>query len=239
MVALAPHPDWKWLQVCAVGLNHAAAEAADHSLPPLLGRDIIERAHRELKHRALPPDPRKEIVEWRDWFMVMFLCLLPLRLKNFAALQLGVHLGRVAGLWRIDLVAYEVKTRRSYSAYVPEELVPWLEQYLDWILPRLQRDSSSAALWLAWNGRPLAEHTIYLRITRLMARAFGSAVHPHAFRHIFATSVSLSGSRSIEGARAALGHATGLTTQHHYNRATAVMASRRHAEIINRLRRQR
>jgi integrase/recombinase XerD len=201
MLALAPDRDWKWLRACVIALDQAAAEAADHSLPPLLVADIIERAHRELRRRALPPTSRKEAVAWRDWFMVAFLCLLPLRLKNFSALRLAVHVRKVGGQWRVDVPGSEIKTRRPYSAFVPHELVPWLEQYLDPVRPQLQRGSSSSELWLTRTGGPLAEHTIYLRITRLMARAFGAAVHPHAFRQIFATSVSMSDARSMDGAR--------------------------------------
>jgi integrase/recombinase XerD len=73
-------------------------------------------------------------------------------------------------------------------------------------------------------------------ITELTRRAFGEAINPHLFRHIFATSVSLADPEAIEGARAALGHATRPTTQHHYNRATAVTAARNHANIMQRLR---
>jgi integrase len=91
-------------------------------------------------------------------------------------------------------------------------------------------------LWLSRWGTPLAEHTIYLTITDLTKRSFGTSLNPHLFRRIFATSVSIADPEAIEGARAALGHATRLTTQHHYNRASAFTAARKHAEIMQRLR---
>jgi integrase len=70
----------------------------------------------------------------------------------------------------------------------------------------------------------------------LTKRAFGTSLNPHLFRRIFATSVSIADPEAIEGARAALGHATLRTTQHHYNRASAFTAARKHAEIMQRLR---
>ena len=78
--------------------------------------------------------------------------------------------------------------------------------------------------------------TTGLDVTDLTKRAFGRSLNPHLFRRIFATSVSIADPEAIEGARAALGHATRLTTQHHYNRASSLTAARSHMGIVQRLR---
>ena len=86
------------------------------------------------------------------------------------------------------------------------------------------------------SGLRLPNTRSIITITELTQRAFGTALNPHLFRHIFATSVSIADPEAIEGARAALGHATRRTTQHHYNRASALTAARKHADIMRRLR---
>ncbi len=236
MIALAPDCNWSWLRACVVHLDRRAQDVADRSLPPLLASDVLDRAMKELRRRAQAPASCREAIAYRDWLMLMILAVLPLRLRNFAALSLARHMERRAGVWCIDIDGSETKTGRPYAARIPPNVGKFLDHYLSHIRPRLNQEAGVNSLWLSRSGSPLAEHTIYITITELTQRAFGTALNPHFFRHIFATSVSLTDPEAIEGARAALGHATRHTTQHHYNRATAFTAARTHAKIVQRLR---
>ena len=114
----------------------------------------------------------------------------------------------------------------------------FFDYYMSHVRPRLNRGRGGDSLWLNRSGSSLSEHRVYLIIVELTQRAFGVSVNPHLFRRIFATSVSIVDPQVIEGARAALGHATSLTTQQHYNRATSLTAARNHMEIVRRLRRR-
>jgi site-specific recombinase XerD len=236
MLALAPDRNWSWLKACVVHLGRRAEDAADRRLPPLLASDVLDRAMKELRRRAQAPSSCREAVAYRDWLMLTVLAVLPLRLRNFSALSLTRHMERRAGVWCIDIDGNETKTGRPYAARIPTNVGKYLDHYLSHIRPRLDQGAGGNNLWLSRSGSPVAEHTIYITITELTQRAFDTALNPHLFRHIFATSVSIADPEAIEGARAALGHATRRTTQHHYNRAAAFTAARTHAKIMQRLR---
>jgi len=235
MIALAPDRDWSWLRACVVNLNRRARAVADRSLPPVLAADIVIRASKELRRRMRPPSSRRDALAFRNWLMVMILAVLPLRLRNFAALS-HRHLTCRLGIWWVDIEGSETKTGRPHAAQIPSDVGVFLNYYLSGIRPHLNRGGPLDELWLSRSGTPLAEHTIHLIVAKLTLRAFGTPLNPHLFRRIFATSVSISDPEAIEGARAALGHATSRTTQHHYNRATAFTASRTHAKILQGLR---
>jgi len=236
MIALAPDRNWSWLRACVVHLDRRAIDAADRRLPPLLVSDLLDRGMKELRRRAQTPSSCREAIAYRDWLMLTVLAVLPLRLRNFAALSLARHMERRAGVWCIDIDGSETKTGRPYAARIPANVGKCLDYYLSQIRPRLDQGAGANNLWLSRSGLPLAEHTIFITIFELTRRAFGTALNPHFFRHIFATSVSIADPEAIEGARAALGHATRRTTQHHYNRAFAFTAARTHAKIMQRLR---
>lgn len=238
MLALAPDRNWSWLKNCVVHLNRQAADVADRSLPPLLASDLIERGMKELRRQPQAPSSWREASVYRNWLMVIILALLPLRLRNFAALSLTLHMKRRAGGWWIDIDGSETKTGRPHAAPIPSDAGKFLDQYVSHIRPLLNRGTDCGSLWLSHTGSPLAEHSIYIIITELTQRAFGCSINPHLFRHIFATSVSIADPEAIEGARAALGHATRHTTQQHYNRASAITAGRIHADIVRNLRKK-
>jgi integrase/recombinase XerD len=235
MTALAPDRNWSWLRACVVHLDRRAHDVADRSLPPLLASDVLLRGMKELCRRVQTSASWPNAIAYRNWLMLVTLAVLPLRLRNFAALSLR-HMDRRAGIWWVDIDGSETKTGRPHAAVIPSDAGRFLDHYLSQIRPLLAQGPSGDALWLSRWGSPLAEHTIYLTITDLTKRAFGTSLNPHLFRRIFATSVGIADPEAIEGARAALGHATRRTTQHHYNRASAFMAARKHAEIMQCLR---
>jgi integrase len=235
MTALAPDRNWSWLRACVVHLDRRAQDVADRSLPPLLASDVLLRSMKELRRLAEASASWRNAVAYRNWLMVVTLAVLPIRLRNFAALSLR-HMDRRADIWWVDIDGSETKTGRPYAALIPSEAGRFLDHYLSHVRPHLTQGAGGDGLWLSRWGTPLAEHTIYVTITDLTKRAFGRSLNPHLFRRIFATSVSIADPEAIEGARAALGHATRLTTQHHYNRASAFTAARKHAEIMQRLR---
>jgi integrase len=235
MIALAPDRDWSWLRACGVHLDRRAQDVADRGLPPLLASDVLLRGKKELRRLAQATASWRNAIAYRNWLMVMTLSVLPIRLRNFAALSLR-HMDRRAGVWWINIDGSETKTGRPHTALIPPGAGSFLDHYLSHLRPHLAQGVGGDGIWLTRWGSPLAEHTIYTTITDLTKRAFGTSLNPHLFRRIFATSVSIADPDAIEGARAALGHATRATTQQHYNRASAFTAVRQHAEIMQRLR---
>jgi hypothetical protein len=66
----------------------------------------------------------------RNGLMIALLALCPIRLKNFAALEIGHTFKQVHGRWWILLPSESTKTRRPDERCVPELLNPAIEAYL-------------------------------------------------------------------------------------------------------------
>jgi integrase len=138
------------------------------------------------QHEGTPPSSagisvRRDAIAYRNWLMVMTLAVLPLRLRNFAALSLR-HLDRRAGVWWVDIAGSETKTGRPHAALIPSDAGRFLDHYLLQIRPHLAQGTGGDRLWLSRWGSPLPEHTIYLTITELTKRAFGVSLNPHLKR---------------------------------------------------------
>ena len=235
MSALASSRDWSWLRTRAVQLDRRALAIADRSLPPVLAADLVARSSKELRRRIGRPVSHREALAYRNWLMILTLTVLPICLRNFAALSLK-HLERRNGTWWVDIDGSETKTGRPHAALIPTDVCRFLDHYLSHVRPHFAHDTGTDKVWLSRSGTPMAEHTIYITVTDLTKRAFGTPLNPHLFRRIFATSVSIANPEAIEGARAALGHTTRRTTQDHYNRASSITAARAHATILQSLR---
>jgi integrase/recombinase XerD len=118
-----------------------------------------------------------------------------------------------------------------------ERLVPFgpataapLSRYIDG--PRLQAESrrTSNNVFLNRLGRPLSRMSVWT-IVRRAARAAGleRRVHPHTFRHSFATHL-LAGGADLRSVQTMLGHQSVSTTQiyTHLDRARLAEVHRRH-----------
>ena len=79
---------------------------------------------------------------FRNGLMVALLAYCPIRLKNFAALEIGRSFVNVDGTWWIVLTAAETKEKREDERPVPEELTNSIERYLQIYRPILARRQS-------------------------------------------------------------------------------------------------
>ena len=87
---------------------------------------------------------------FRDGLMISLLAYCPVRLKNFAALEIGRSFVNVDGTWWIVLNAAETKEKREDERPVPVELTNSIECYLEVYRPLLARGNSGHnALWIA------------------------------------------------------------------------------------------
>lgn len=73
-------------------------------------------------------------------------------------------------------------------------------------------------------------------LAQLTNCVFGQAPRPYAFRHIAATSIATYAPEHVGLIREILGHATLRMAEKHYNRASAVEASRKFQEVLRDLR---
>src|SRR5260221_6566392 len=133
MLAYAPERDWSWLKRKLNYLARLAEEAHETQAPPVLAPEIAAKALRLLGSLAKLERRLKihEAVAFRDWLMVLFLVLIPLRLGNFTALSIGKDLCKVGGTWEVRIPGRNTKTRRQIRAPVPNALCSHLSFYCD------------------------------------------------------------------------------------------------------------
>ena len=88
----------------------------------------------------------------RNGLMVAMLAMHPIRLKNFADLEIGRNFIEIKGSWWIVLSASETKEGRPDERRIDDLLQPALDRYLRKCRPVLAgADQSTAALWLSSN----------------------------------------------------------------------------------------
>ena len=90
----------------------------------------------------------------RNGLMVAMLAMHPIRLKNFAALEIGRSLVEIKGSWWIVLSASETKEGRPDERRIDDLLQPALDRYLKKYRPLLLAGPNTPplALWLSSNG---------------------------------------------------------------------------------------
>src|SRR3981189_80920 len=120
----------------------------------------------------------------RNGLMVALLALCPIRLKNFAALEIGRTFVDIKGKWWIVLPASETKEDRADERPVDEMLKPAIESYLAKFRPILEAGGSpSFALWLSsHDGMPVSYSGVELLIKTTTLSTTGIDVSPHLFR---------------------------------------------------------
>jgi integrase/recombinase XerC len=93
-----------------------------------------------------------------------------------------------------------------------EALHRWLKERAGWIKPGVNTPGEKA-LFVGQSGRPLSVRAVQLRVGAWgLRQGIGIHVHPHMFRHSFATHL-LESSGDLRGVQELLGHADIGTTQ--------------------------
>lgn len=176
--------------------------------------------------------------ECRDAFCVALLIHCPMmRLRNLAMIEVGTHLERTHGAWRLDFAAGETKTGRAMLCRIPERLAPCLERYLGHYRPQLLAGNDSTRLWISRRGLPISANNLAECVGTTMRKAFGATIRPHLFRDCAATSVAVEHPDQVGIAPAILDHADPATTERHYMHANAIVANRRYRDSVDLLRR--
>ncbi len=156
---------------------------------------------------------------FRNGLCVALLAAAPMRIKNFAEIEIDRHLLQDASGWIIHLNATETKTRRPDRWPVPKTLERQMACYLEDVRPVLiqrGRAGSTHRLWIGKRGEPVSDQTVRKWIKELTAKKFGDAVLPHSFRHAAAVTLTLERPTKAVEAAALLGHASSQTTEKHY-----------------------
>jgi len=170
----------------------------------------------------------------RNGLMVAMLAMHPIRLKNFAALEIGRSLVEIKGSWWIVLSASETKEGRPDERRIDDLLQPALDRYLKKYRPILaEADQSTTALWLSSNdGASMSYAGVERVLTETTRSTVGVAVSPHLFRTAIASSAAIHGGANPHLASALLHHTDAHVTEAHYNRASSISAGESLRSII-------
>ena len=162
----------------------------------------------------------------RNGLMVAMLAMHPIRLKNFATLEIGRSLFEIKGSWWIVLSASETKEGRPDERRIDDLLQPALDRYLKKYRTILAgADQSTKALWLSSNdGASMSYAGVERVLTETTRTTVGIAVSPHLFRTAIASSAAIHGGANPHLASALLHHTDSRVTEAHYNRASSISA---------------
>jgi len=234
--------DWSWIRRIAGRVRARHVPVRDKSRKLVGADDVFDLGLRLVADASALPTDRRRAIVFRDGLILAFLALRPLRLKNLAGLTLDRHLQMVGATWLVLIPADETKTGAPLDFPWPEALVTalelWLGRWRPVLCSRTGRWSRSAetALWVSSDGSPMTMRAIYDRVVERTREAFGTAINPHFFRDIAATTVAHIDPAHIRISAQLLGHCSFATTEKYYVRANMVAASRRHQAGILRLR---
>jgi len=197
--------------------------------------------------------PLWRAVSMRDGLMVAMLANHPIRLKNFATLELGRSFVRIRDEWWIVLGRSDTKTRRPDERMCHESLREAIALYLTWARPRLLRArgelvvggtepcaashwSCSGALWIGQNGKPLGYEGTKKRIVEATRATIGVPISPHDFRRNAATTAAFRAGSDPHLGSGLLQHSDPRTREEHYNRASNLTAALEFGRMISELR---
>ena len=172
---------------------------------------------------------------YRNGLMIALLAYVPIRLKNFAALELGRTIVKVKETWWIVLPASETKEARHDERPVDERVGVALERYLSFYRPVLARtEKPPFALWLSSrDGTPLSYAAVESIITETTRSATGVSVSPHLFRTAGVSTAALECPENPYFGSALLHHHDPRTAVNSYNRAGVLSAGLTYQRIIN------
>ncbi|WMT78744.1 site-specific integrase [Bradyrhizobium sp. Ash2021] len=171
----------------------------------------------------------------RNGLMIALLALNPMRLKNFAALEIGGSFVEVKSTWWVKLNRRTTKSRRVDERPLPDFLKPAIDAYINRQRPILARsDTSSNALWVSSNdGSPMTYDGVARVLSATTLATIGVDVSAHLFRGAAATTAAVYGGSTPHLASAVLHHTDPRVTEAHYNRATNATAGQTFQGIID------
>jgi integrase/recombinase XerD len=227
---IAPGADWRWLASVKARLA-ARAEPLnrfDRLVPGWqtldLGIELMDEAF-TLSHTGR----KQRELQYRDGLMVALISLWLIRRRSLTVLTVSRHIEFDAAGLNFLLYPEDTKAKRAESFRVPEELLPYLERYLQEVRPRLIGRRDHDGFWASYKGGPLGDGRIYSIVRKRVLARFGKAMSLHDFRRAAATFIALDAPDLIGLVPGALQHASPEMSERHYNLARSVEASRRFA----------
>jgi site-specific recombinase XerD len=233
---ISPERDLTWLKEIGDDLRLTMAPRSKYDrlvlAEVLVGQGLALMVEAD---SAVDLTPLQRARQYRNGLMIALLACCPIRLKNFAALEVGRSLIQNGDDWWIVLAATETKERRPDERRIPRFLADYICRYLGEHRPALARpEHPSLALWLSSRTRrPMTYGTVEHAVIVTTKATVGVAVSPHLFRTSAATSAAMHGGATPHLASALLNHRHPVVTQEHYNRASSMSAASTYMAVID------
>lgn len=229
---LDPSRDFGWLRLIEFDLKHKirrrpkADRIIDSRRPYTLGLDLMQRAE---KSGHLTRLRRARL--YREGLMIALLSVCPIRLANFASLQVGQHVRKINDQWWLLLPASETKSRRTDERPVPQTLTSYVERWLShW---RSQFLNPGTAFWVSTKGDRLAYTYVGTIISQVTLRELRVNVSPHLFRNSAVHTVATQRSDQMGVASSVLQHTDPRITALYDIKGRSILAGRLLQEIVN------
>ena len=130
---MMPKTNWVWLRDMKTRLYSAAPRG--NSVRPVITSvqlaDLGVALMEESNIAADKPIKMADAVRYRDGFIIALWGYVPLRHKNFAAIEIGRDLIKEDGNWSIVIPPEETKTKTYIEFAIPDELRERLSTYLN------------------------------------------------------------------------------------------------------------
>jgi integrase len=232
---IAPDRGFTWLS--EIGKDLALVAVPRSKFDRVVLSEVLVEAGLTLMHEAeLSRNMTKlaRACEVRNGLMMSLLAFGPIRLKNFATLEIGRSFVKIHGTWWIALSASETKEKRADERPIHELLTPLIDRYLAHYRPVLARSGNPPpVLWLsAKNGLPITTGQVARAINMTTLSTVGVAVSPHLFRTAAASSAAVHAGDNPYLGSAVLHHTDPRVTNNHYNRSTSLRAGESFRQIV-------
>ena len=255
---LAPETDFGWLRDREKDL--ALLACPKERFDQIVTSETLIEAGLTLVREAQLANRRRPLwraLSMRDGLMVAMLAHHPIRLKNFAALELGKSVVRIRDDWWIVLGRRDTKAGRPDERICDETLRQAVALYLTWARPRLlrmrdnpvlggnghiqDRDGRSGGayvgpLWIGQYGEPLDYGCVERRVLETTRATIGVPVSPHDFRRNAATTAAFLAGSDPHVGNGLLQHVGDRTREEHYNRASNLTAAVEFGRMVSGLR---
>ncbi len=174
----------------------------------------------------------------RNGLLIALLASCPMRVKNYAALDIGTTFREVDGRWWVSVPRRDTKTGGGEERPVPDYLNRAINLYLKQSRPILiGKRAPTNALWIsARTGKRLTTKNLGTLISKITLQTIGVDVSPHLFRTAAATTAAVYAGDSPHLASALLGHSDERVTNDHYKRSSTVQAALQYGAIVRMLR---
>lgn len=215
---IAPNRDLEWLNELEQDLDWAKRPRS--KFERIVDSDRIVQAGLALMEEAESAHhltPLKRARGYRNGLMIVFLAVMPIRLKNFYAIRIGLCLVKYQNSWQQIISAADTKSNRADERPVPRFVAAYLDKYLEVYRPLLKPKSDE--LWVSAYGGALSYLGCERIITDTTRATLGIPMSPHLFRSSAASTAYLYAGNQPHLAAGLLHHSDTTITERHYNRA--------------------